>query len=201
MRPATTTAALAALVLLPTSASSQAAPAPGPGAKIRITAPGLHLTREPGVLQDTASDTWTFRGDGWSGSRTLALSEITAVDVATTSHRHAGKGAAIGLGAGIVLGAFSGLLEGDDPLCPPPCRSWDCFLDEWCTSVEASTKAALGAVGGGALGAALGALLGLAARTYEWAPADIPASSRPVTFTPIVTADRTFGLSLRMPAR
>jgi hypothetical protein len=72
--------------------------------------------------------------------------------------------------------------------------------------MTAGEKAALGAVGGGLTGLLIGVVLGAVIRTDVWAPVAVSPEARAgsapgVSFAPVVTSDRRFGVGLRIPTR
>lgn len=192
---------------------------PAPRVRVRISAPSRSVLKQAGVLVDTTGGVWTFKGDRWLAPRELEPAEVTELEVSAARHGNAGKGALIGLGAGVGLGALSGFLAGDDP----PCSEFDwtgvepglvgvALLGAFAYSLECSMrmtageKAALGAVGGGLTGLLIGVVLGAVIRTDVWAPVAVSPEARAgsapgVSFAPVVTSDRRFGVGLRIPTR
>ena len=88
----------------------------------------------------------------------LRQSAVTGVDLSLGTKSHAGKGALIGLGAGMLVGAIAGAAS-------------SCSVD---AEVPPAACAVAGALVFGALGTGVGALFGAMTQTEQWQPTAWP---------------------------
>ena len=145
-----------------------------PGARVRVTLPN----DEPraGVVVTRSADTLVVRWDALAQTAAIPLGQITNLELSTGRHRPmakaAGWGAAIGAGAGAILGAAT----------YSPCDGFDCIV----TPGSRSEATAYGAAGGGVLGLLIGGLVGLKSHE-EW---------ERVSFTPRIASSRSVGTGL-----
>ncbi len=140
---------LALAALLPAVAWGQSATL-APGARIRVTAPNDNLKRHVSTVTEVRGDSIVMSSS--TGSRTVALSNVTALDVSTGKRRNVGRYALIGLGAGALLGvaAFSeakGDCDDDLGFCPIP------LSDEQVVAAGGFLAATAGLLAGAVVGA------------------------------------------------
>lgn len=127
------------------------------GARVRVTSPRHYLNRDITTVTELRGDSMVVTGK--MGTRTIALSNVTALDVSTGTRNNVGRYALIGLGAGALLGVTAGATAKDDceddlGFCPVP--------------VSGGQFAAASALIGGALGVVTGAITGSLHRTERW---------------------------------
>jgi len=125
-----------------------------PGAKVRMTAPALGLSKQVGRVQELNGDTLVVLVDVLHKSSLrlemtdVPLSSISKLEVITGRRGHWLEGAGIGVLLGVVVGAASG----DDP------------SDQW-FAYSAGQKAGMYGVVFGLAGAGIGALI----KSDKWA--------------------------------
>jgi hypothetical protein len=147
-----------------------------PGVRARVFTPSVDTGGLAGTVVLLVRDTLIFRPDRRSDTLTVALSELSRLELSKGKHTHALKGCGIGL----LLGAAGGAIAGHTTTST---KDW--FL----TPNEAA------AVGGGILGVA-GALVGATIGSHfgvteSWAQVPIPSRSR----VSIVPRDGAMALS------
>ena len=128
-----------------------------PGARIRVQQGSQTVTGTLLSLDSAGLVIVTGKAD----SVTVPRASITAVEVSTGTRSHAGKGALIGLGTGLLTGvvvgiASSGSDDGD---------FFDFSSGEWAAGVGLT---------GAVIGTGVGAIVGAVIRTDKWAPAVLP---------------------------
>jgi hypothetical protein len=116
------------------------------------------VTRDTLVLRQGASTT----------SRSVATSDITALEVSRGRYQHKAKGALWGLLIGAGGGAVAGYLSYSKP---NPCVDFSCIGDIFGPSSRES-DAVLGGVLGGIVGTLVGTLVGMHA-TDAWVPGPV----------------------------
>ena len=127
------------------------------GARARLVTPSLPAGQQIVQIEATANDTIVFRSENYPVNRSLALSEISAVDVSVGRRRQTARGALIGLGSGIALGAISGYVTFE------PCEGW-CILGP----TTRGGSVAWGATAGGVLGLVAGTTIGFFTKSEKW---------------------------------
>ena len=143
------------------------------GARVRVTAPSADLERYVTTIQQVRGD-WIVVDDHGT-SRTLALANVTSMEIRTGTRRQTLRGAAFGLGIGALTGAVAGSLTFEE--CVPQ-SLFDCLM-----ATESSSEAAgMGGIIGGVVGAAAGAIVGSFRRTDRWSSIELPVS---VAITPM----------------
>ena len=162
---------LATAFLAPVVADAQA-PAVVAGTRVRVTAPSIALRRHVTTILDVRDDSIVFGVS--DDSRSVALSDVTALEVSTGKHRRFLRNAGLGLGIGVIVGAVAGAATYEE------CVSTELF---GCLFVPESRaqSAAEGAIGLGAVGLLAGAVVGVLRRTDRWVSVDTPlrASIKP----------------------
>src|SRR5687767_15287993 len=127
------------------------------GARARLVTPSLPAGQQIVQIEATANDTVVFRSERYPVTRSLALSEISAVDVSLGQRRRTLRGAGIGLAAGATIGAVAGYATYE------PCNGW-CFFGP--SSPEGA--AAWGGAAGGVLGLVAGTTIGFLMKSEKW---------------------------------
>jgi|GEM_PF-2380968 len=157
--PQITPAAICLLLAVATAAFAADPPSLEPGAWVRATVVdttgGKEKSRDvTGTVVSLDSTTITIDGTYADSSTEISSSTDSTIEIprdnitsleTRVQKSKKGKGALIGLGAGVALGVMSGLASGDDS--PDQLISW-----------SAGTKAAVGGVFWGLLGALIGSL-------------------------------------------
>lgn len=148
---------LVTALLFPAFAEAQS-PTLAPGARVRVTSPNDALKRHVGVVTEMRGDSIVLAGA--SGRRTVALANVTSLDVSMGTRSNVGRYALMGLGAGALVGVVSVYASADD------CESevGGCFfVDDG--GLEAAAVTVISA-----LGLVAGAIAGAAHRTDRWQP-------------------------------
>lgn len=176
---------LATALLAPVVADAQA-PVVVAGARVRVTAPSIDLRRHVTTVVDVRGDSIVLGVR--DNSRSVALSDVTALEVSAGKHRRFLRSTGMGLGIGAIVGAVVGAASYEE------CVSTEflgCFL-----APESRAQSAI--MGGAVLGAAgllTGAVVGVVRRTDRWVSVDMPvrASIKPTASGGIsLTISRAF---------
>ncbi len=126
------------------------------GTRIRVTSPSDDLKGHVTTVTDVHGDSIVVAGR--AGSRTIALTDVTALDISTGTRTRAMRYGLIGFGAGAATGAVLGYTAQDD------CS--DAF--GFCGPVSAGQVAAASAAVFGVIGLLTGAVAGSFQRTDRW---------------------------------
>lgn len=164
---------LAVALFFPAIAETQS-PALAAGARVRVTSPRDDLNRYVGTLMELRDDSVVVAGP--RGSRTIALDNVTALDVSAGTRTQIARSALIGFGAGAVLGGIWGAAAYDGP---------DFFF---------SSAAQMGAFSGlvfGSIGLVAGGVVGAMNRTDRWEPREFSVRAA-------IGASRAGGVSLSL---
>ena len=163
--------ALAAAFLGPVVAHAQA-PAVVAGTRVRVTAPSVDLRRHVTTIVDVRGDSIVFGVS--DNSRSVALSDVTALEVSAGKHRRFLRSAGLGLGIGAIIGAVVGAATYQE--CVPTE-----FLGCLVAPESRAQSAAMGGVALGGVGLLTGAVVGALRRTDRWVSVDMPlrASIKP----------------------
>lgn len=127
------------------------------GARVRVTSPLHHFNREVATITELHGDSIVLTGK--MGTRTVALENVTALDVSTGLRTQVGRSALIGLGAGALLGGIVGAVSYEEP---------DFFFG------SAAQMGAVSALFFGGIGMVAGAVVGAVHRTDRWERRDVP---------------------------
>lgn len=163
--------ALATALLGPVVADAQA-PAVVAGTRVRVTAPSIDLKRHVTTVVDVRGDSIVFGVS--DNSRSVALSDVTALEVSTGKHRRFLRSAGLGLGIGAIIGAAVGAASYEECV---PTEFLDCLL----APESRGQSVAMGGVVLGGVGLLTGAVVGALRRTDRWVSVDMPlrASIKP----------------------
>ena len=176
---------LATAFLVPVVADAQA-PAVVAGTRVRVTAPTIDLRKHVTTIVDVRGDSIVL---GVSGdSRSVALSDVTALEVSAGKHRRFLRSAGLGLGIGAIVGAVAGAATYEECVST---ELFGCLL----APESRAQSAAEGAIGLGAVGLLAGAVVGVVRRTDRWVSVDMPvrASIKPTASGGIsLTISRAF---------
>jgi hypothetical protein len=151
---------LIAVAFLAASASTVVAQTPPhleTGARVRLVAPAIPAGEQIVRIEGTTNDTLVFRSERYPVTRSLALSEISSVDVSLGQRRRTARGAIMGLGTGVVVGAVVGYMTFE------PCEGF-CMFEP----TTASGNAAWVGLGGGLLGLVAGTTIGFLTKSERW---------------------------------
>ena len=128
-----------------------------PGARVRLISPTLQPNQQIVRILSTGNDTVVFRSERNPVTRSLALSEISAVDVSLGEQRRTRRGAVIGLLSGAAIGGIAGYATYE------PCTGI-CFLEP----ASAGSNAAWTGAAGGAMGLLVGTTIGWLSKSEKW---------------------------------
>lgn len=176
---------LAAAFLAPVVADAQASPVVA-GARVRVTAPSIDLRRYVTTIVDVRGDSIVLGVR--DNSRSVALADVTALEVSAGKRRRFLRSAGLGLGIGAIVGAVVGAASYEECV---PTEFLGCFL----APESRGQSAAMGAVVLGAVGLLTGAVVGVVRRTDRWVSVDMPlrASIKPTASGGMsVTISRAF---------
>jgi hypothetical protein len=127
------------------------------GARARLVAPSIPEGEQIVRIEGTANDTLVFRSERYPVTRSLALREISSVDVSVGQRRRTARGALIGLGTGVLVGAVAGYATFE------PCEGF-CMFEP----TSAGGNAAWVGLGGGLLGLVAGTTIGFVMKSEKW---------------------------------
>jgi hypothetical protein len=128
-----------------------------PGARARVQQGSKAVTGTLVSLDSAGLVIATGKAD----TVTVPRASITAIEVSTGTRSHAGKGALIGLGTGLLTGVVVGIAaSGSDDG-----EFLDASSGEWAAGVGLT---------GAVIGTGVGAIIGAVIRTDKWAPAVLP---------------------------
>ena len=165
-------AAAALSLTVSQSSMAQNASVLGAGTRVRITAAALDSSMQVGRVVSATADTISFRADANPVTRTLAVKDISSIEISGGMETHRGRDALYGLAIGGGVGGVLGAATYKKPK--------DCFI--LCDTRGLDTFA--GAVTGGLIGTLVGAfIVGSTDKTERWVPLKKTASFR---VTPIV---------------
>lgn len=150
---------LTLLLLFPAFAASQPAGLTA-GARVRVTAPRDDLNKHVGTVLEVRGDSVVIAGQ--RGSRSIALENVTALDVSTGLRTQVRRSALVGFAAGGVLGGIVGVASYEDP---------DFFFS------SAAEMGAVSALFFGGIGMATGAVVGALQRTDRWERQALPVKA------------------------
>lgn len=139
----------------------------GAGTRVRLTSPALDSSVQIGRVVSATRDTISFRSDANPVTRTLAVKDLSSIEISGGMETHRGRdalyGLAIGGGAGAILGAATYK------------KPQNCFI--FCDT--RGFDAAAGALSGGLVGTLVGAfIVGGFDKTERWVPLRKIASVR-----------------------
>ncbi len=153
--------AVSILLMVPAMAETQSATL-AVGARVRVTSPSDDLNKHVATVTEVRGDSVVVAGR--TGSRTIGLSNVTALEVSTGTRNRVMRDGLIGFGAGALLGVAFGVSAEDE------------CSEEYICLVPASSGefAAVGAVVFGAVGLVTGAIIGAFDRADRWERASLP---------------------------
>jgi len=166
---------LSVSVLLPfTSLSAQEQPPIEPGSRVRVSAPDLAMHRQVATLEAWRGDTLVLARP-WTMDCPLA--SVTRLEVSQYRKSNCGKGALIGGGIGVAVGALIGAM-------------WTEEGDLGCTDRAACVG--LGAAALGVTGGLIGLGIGALSKTERWE--EVPLDQLRASLAP--PHDRRLGIGL-----
>jgi hypothetical protein len=140
------------------------------GSRVRIAAPVFGPKKQVGTVVSLTRDTLVLRQGSSMATRSVATSDITALEVANGKHSRKAKGALWGTLLGAGAGAILGYTLYKEPSCSNP-NGFGC-INFTVGPTSAGSNAAFSAVGGGILGALIGTLFG-SRDTDSWVPGTV----------------------------
>jgi hypothetical protein len=143
------------------------------GSRVRIAAPVFGPKKQVGTVVSLTRDTLVLRQGASLTTRSVATSDITALEVSKGTYTRKGKGALWGLLIGASAGAAIGYLTYEEPKCNDPQSFFGCGFDILGPDSKGS-NAVFGGIAGGIVGTVIGTLVGMG-RTDAWAPATVGA--------------------------
>jgi len=174
--------AAASCLLVSDSASlaAQATTALAPGARLRLITPRLEASQQMVRIISATSDSVEFRSEGYPVTRTIALSDVSAIEVRSDGQRPFLRNMVIGGGLGAALGATIAAATYEE--CRASC---------WFYPTSRGRDAAGGAILGGAAGLVAGLAVAALQKGERWTriPLNANVSLRP-------TAGGRFALTL-----
>ncbi len=137
----------------------------GAGTRVKLVTPELETAQQTGTVVAATRDTVTFKSDGYPVTRSLAVADLTSIQISGGKETHRGRdslyGPAIGGMAGALLGAASYK------------KQQQCFI----LCETRSGDAVAGAIVGGLFGTLIGAFVfGSMDKTERWVPLQKTAS-------------------------
>lgn len=151
---------LAACAVMVTPAVAAEGQSIAPGARVRVTAPAKGLERHVTTVENLRGDSIVVGfGGGW---QTIALTDMTSLDVSLGRQSRFFADAGIGLAVGVLAGVLVGAVGYQE------CR--DCMFGP----ANRTQSAALGGILLGTVGLATGAVVGVFHRPDRWARYKLP---------------------------
>lgn len=150
-----------AVALSVVNVAAAQAPAVSAGMRVRVTAPQAHLKNQVTTVTEARGDSLTLSVRG--GHRTVAVSDITSLEISTGQRRRVVVDALLGFGAGAIAGGIIGAATYEE------CEA-DGFGIIGCAFLPQSRghAATEGAIFLGAAGLVTGAIVGIFHRTDVW---------------------------------
>ena len=140
------------------------------GSRVRIAAPVFGTERKVGTVVSVTSDTLVLRHGASMAGQSVAMSDITALEVSTGTHSRKAKGALWGT----LLGAGTGGVLGYALYKEPKCNNdFGCIIVIGPTSK--GDNAVFSAIAGGILGGIAGTLFGMRS-VHTWVPGTLGAT-------------------------
>jgi len=136
------------------------------GSRVRVTSPNDDLKRHIGVVTEIRGDSMVVAGR--TGSRTIGLDNVTALEVSAGKKSRLFKDTAIGMGVGAVAGGLIGAVTYEK------CEG-NGFMSCFMAPDSQSESATWGAIALGTVGLVTGAIVGAFHRTDRWQGASLPA--------------------------
>jgi hypothetical protein len=140
------------------------------GSRVRIAAPVFGSKKQVGTVMSLTGDTLVLRQGATTPNRSVARSDITALEVSRGTHTRKAKGALWGT----LIGAGSGAILGYALYKEPKCNNQGFGCGITFGPDSRGSNAAFSAVGGGIVGLLVGTLVGMRA-TDTWVPATVGA--------------------------
>lgn len=162
---------LVVALLLPVAGEGQSATLAA-GARVRLTSPRDDLKNHVTTVTEVRGDSIVVAGS--AGLRTIALDNVTALDVSAGTRRRVVRDGLIGFGAGALIGAIVGAAAYEEP--------------DFLVGSAAEASALVGAYFG-AIGLVVGGVVGAFHRADRWEPRTIPVRVG-------IAPSRTGGVSL-----
>ncbi|MDP9205097.1 MAG: hypothetical protein M3P12_06535 [Gemmatimonadota bacterium] len=142
------------------------------GSRVRIAAPVFGPKKQVGTVVSLTRDTLVLRQGASIATRSVATSDITALEVSKGTYTRKGKGALWGLLIGAGTGAVLGYALYEEPKCSDP-SLFGCNFSIVGPDSKGS-NAAYSGVAGGIVGAVIGTIVGMGRRD-AWTPATVGA--------------------------
>ncbi len=159
MTPRSFLSATFLFLLLTPSLRAQDASLLGAGTRVRLVTPALDAAQQTGTVVAATRDTITFRSDGYPVTRSLAVADLTSIQISGGKETHRGRDSLYGLAIGGTAGALLGAASYK--------KQQQCFI----LCETRSGDAVAGAIVGGLFGTLIGAFVfGSMDKTERWVP-------------------------------
>ena len=144
------------------------------GSRVRVAAPVFGTkAKQVGTVVSVAPDTVVLRLGATVPGRSLAIGDITSVEVARGKHTRKALGALLGTLIGAGVGGILGYSLYEEPKCPSD-AFWACIGPLTPGPTSKGSNAMVSAVAGGIVGALVGTAVGSRQRD-TWVPASLAA--------------------------
>lgn len=144
------------------------------GSRVRVAAPVFGTrAKQVGTVVSVAPDTVVLRLGATVPSRSLAISDITSLEVTRGKHTRKAMGALLGTLIGAGVGGILGYALYEEPKCSSD-AFWACIGPLTVGPTSKGSNAMVSAVAGGLVGALVGTLVGGRA-TDTWVPGNFAA--------------------------
>lgn len=140
------------------------------GSRVRIVAPVFGPKKQLGTVSSLTRDTLVLRHGSGMALQSVAMSDITALEVSSGKHTNKAKGALWGLLVGAAGGGILGYTLYKEPSCQS--QGGGCFI--LIGPDSKGTNAVFSAVVGGVFGLLAGTLIGMRA-SETWVPGTVGA--------------------------
>jgi hypothetical protein len=152
-------AVTALAILLAPAARAQDASVLGAGTRVRLAGRGVDSAQQIGKVVSATRDSIVFRADAYPVTRTVAVADLSSIEISGGQATHRGRDALYGLAIGGGVGAIAGAASYKRPK--------SCYF--LCDT--RSSDAIAGALLGGLVGSVVGAfIVGTVDKTERWIP-------------------------------
>jgi len=166
-------------VLFSVPVQGQSAPLSA-GARVRLTSPADKMDKHVTTVTELRGDSIVVAGR--SGSRTIAMRNVTSLDVSAGTRNRVVRNGLIGLGAGALIGGVAGAATYEE-----------CSDQIFCIApLDRGQSTLAGAAVFGAAGLVVGAVIGVFDKTDRWERRELPLA---VSISPTMAGGATVKIS------